>query len=94
MKNSATNLFDSPPDVFFILVIVMAAGLGIYGLVILFNLNKQPGFGAPDHQVDRLLVGSMNLTLSLVAIFIVISMMKVDNNQVFADTNKILQQIK
>ena len=86
--------FGSTPDIYYILILAIATGLGIYGLVILFSLNKPTSYRSPDQQVDRLLVGSINIALSIISICVVVNMIQVDNNQLFAETNRLLGQIK
>ncbi|SDT69810.1 hypothetical protein SAMN05216490_5068 [Mucilaginibacter mallensis] len=66
--------FNNSEGMMFITILLMAIGLGVYGVFILFNLTQRIGYRLQDQQVDRVLIGTVNITLSIVAICILISM--------------------
>jgi len=58
----------------FVMILLIAIGLGMYGIMILFNLTHRISYRLQDQQVDRVIIGTVNITISIVAICIVISM--------------------
>ncbi len=58
----------------FVMILLIAVGLGMYGIMILFNLTQRISYRLQDQQVDRVIIGTVNITISIVAICIVISM--------------------
>jgi len=66
--------FNNPQGMMLIMILLIAIGLGVYGVFILFNLTQRIGYRLQDQQVDRVIIGTVNITLSIVAICILISM--------------------
>jgi hypothetical protein len=65
---------NNTPGVLFIIIILIAVGLGMYGVLILFNLTHKISYRLQDQQVDRVLIGTVNIAVSIIAICIIISM--------------------
>lgn len=66
--------FNNSEGMMFIMIFLIAIGLGVYGVFILFNLTQRIGYRLQDQQVDRVIIGTVNITLSIVAICVLISM--------------------
>jgi len=66
--------FNNSQGMMFVVIFLIAIGLGVYGIFILFNLTQRIGYRLQDQQVDRVLIGTVNITISIVAICILISM--------------------
>jgi hypothetical protein len=63
--------FNDSQQTVFIMIFLVATGLGIYGVLILFNLTQRISYRLPEQQVDRVFIGTVNITISIIVICII-----------------------
>jgi hypothetical protein len=81
-------------DMLFIAVSVIAAGLGIYGLIMVMSLSKITNHIPHGQQVDKFMIGVFNITISMLALYLLVMNTQTDTNQLILQTNRLLGQIK
>ena len=65
--------FNNSQGMMFIMILLIAIGLGMYGILILFNLIQRISYRLQDQQVDRVLIGTVNIAISIIAICVDLS---------------------
>jgi hypothetical protein len=85
---------SAPGSLFTMAVAIIAIGLGLYGLLLMASLSRSRGNEPHGWQVDKFMMGVFNISLSLVALYIIVITMQADTDQLFIQTNKLLGQLK
>ena len=91
---SGTVFLTEVPGVFYITVMAIAVGLGVYGVFILIDLAKNANQISKDQVSDRLLIGSFNIAISALSICMILTVIQIDTYLIFTQANQLLQEMK
>ena len=86
MNNDLTNLYDHPV-IYFSAISVVIIATGAYGIWLIYNLKNNFKSKPNGQQVDKLLIASANLAISIISICVIIM------TQIQMDTNKVYEEI-
>lgn len=79
---------------FFITIITIAVGLGLYGFYLITTIIKATGYESRSVQSERFMIGLFNIFISLFAIYTIIIIIQFNAGELFTHTNKLLGQLK